>query len=101
LEDHRRHTRDLTNILLRHHEKAPTGPDFKRFVTQGKVLIGQVQGDVGILKAMLSNEGETNTAYERMFLREDHWEDSKEIIRQGFEDEKKHALWIQKTLESL
>jgi len=86
--DHLRHTKQLTEILTKRGEKVPSGPDFKKYLTKGKVIIGQINGDKGILQAMLSNEGETNTAYERMFLREDKWEDAKEVISKGFEDAK-------------
>jgi len=101
LEDHMRHTRNLTELLKNHFEVAPSGSDFKKILTQGKVYLGSIVGDRGILAAMLSNEEETNTAYERIFLRDDQWEGSREIIRQNFEDEKRHALWIQQTLSSM
>jgi hypothetical protein len=47
-------------------------------------------GDTAILAAMVSNEEDTNTAYERINSRTDKWSDAEEIIKRGLEDERRH-----------
>lgn len=94
-EDHERHIRDLSALLRKHKETPPTGPSIKRVLTKGKVVIANIAGDKAILKAMLDNEEDTNKAYQAMVDREDQWEDSKAVLIQGLQDEKKHKAWMQ------
>src|SRR5690606_437297 len=63
--DHERHTQNLAAPLRSMGEDVPTGPSAKRFLTRGKVVLADMAGDFAILKAMKSNEDDTNTAYER------------------------------------
>lgn len=93
--DHERHVHELSKVLVAHGEVPPTGPStFKQWLTKGKVVIEQVMGDKGILSAMLSNEGDTNTAYEVMNDRTDKWPDAAPILKQGLADEQKHKAWL-------
>lgn len=55
-------------------------------------------GDKAILQAMLSNEEDTNTAYERLNNHTDKWDDAEKILEQGFKDEQKHKKWIENQL---
>jgi len=94
-EDHKRHVRELTNLLERHNEDAPTSASLgKQWLTKGKVVLANLIGDEAILAAMKSNEEDTNTAYERMNERDDKWEDSLDILRRGLEDERRHRAWL-------
>src|SRR5690606_10584177 len=61
--DHERHIRDLSDALSRHGTIPPNKGDFKRVLTKGKVVMGQIAGDRGILHAMKTNEDDTNSAY--------------------------------------
>src|SRR5687768_1056654 len=65
-EDHISHTINIANILKNHGKEAPTGPSMKRLLTKGKVMLADLMGDRAILLAMISNEIDTNTAYERL-----------------------------------
>ncbi|ABV78707.1 hypothetical protein RBEMOGI_1576 [Rickettsia bellii str. RML Mogi] len=47
---------------------------------------------------MLSNEEDTNTAYERLNNHADKWHDAEKILEQGFKDEQKHKKWIENQL---
>lgn len=95
-KDHEKHVKELTELLTKHNATAPTGPSSgKQWLTKGKVILGSLFGDNNILKAMLSNEIDTNVAYERMRMHENIWEDAKNILNSGLEDEKKHKAWIE------
>lgn len=63
--DHERHTRTLSDALLRLGVDPPERPDVKAILTQGRVVVGKLRGDRGVLTAMRANENDTNTAYER------------------------------------
>lgn len=94
-EDHRRHIREIGMVLKNHNQDVPSGPSLgKQWLTKGKVVLGNIVGDSGIISAMRSNEIDTNTAYERMVKRSDLWEDIVEILRHGYEDEKRHKAWL-------
>jgi bacterioferritin (cytochrome b1) len=96
--DHERHIKEITTILGLHNEKIPTGPDAKQWLTKGKVILANLMGDEAILSAMKSNEGDTNTAYQRMNERDDIWEDAVEMLAKGWEDEKRHKAWLENIL---
>jgi rubrerythrin len=97
--DHDHHLRDICQILKRHNVKAPESSSAKRLLTQGKVVLANLLGDETILRAMLSNEIDTNTAYERLNNRADKWDDAKEILACGLEDGKKHKAWLETILK--
>jgi rubrerythrin len=97
-QDHQQHVQEISNLLRKHQAKAPDGPSPKNILTQGKVVLANLLGDQAILKAMLSNEQDTNTAYERLNDHEEKWEDSLDILKKGLADEKRHKQWIQLTL---
>ncbi|MBN8827743.1 MAG: DUF2383 domain-containing protein [Sphingobacteriia bacterium] len=97
-EDHDRHTRELTNLVQKHGEEAPDGPSGKQWLTKGKVVLADLMGDKAILMAMRSNEIDTNTAYDRLLDHEGMWDDAREIIKKGFEDEKHHKAWFDEIL---
>ena len=66
---------------------------------KGKVEVASLFGDQNILNAMLSNEEDTNTAYERMNSRVNESSDTQiaKIIADGLADERKHMDWLQAT----
>ena len=100
-EDHLRHIQELSAVSQQHGGEVPQGPNaIKSFLTQGKVVLGNLIGDIAILKAMLSNEQDTNTAYERMENRDDKWLDVRAILDKAFEDEKKHKKWLEETISA-
>lgn len=94
--DHEQHAAQLTELLENHNVSAPSGPSVgKQWLTKGKVIIAGLMGNTEVLKAMLDNEVDTNTAYERMLRHENMWSDAISIIRRGLEDEKKHKSWLE------
>ncbi len=98
-EDHQRHVEELSEILTHHGKQPPTGPSTKQWVTKGKVVMADLIGDETILRAINSNEVDTNTAYERIYHREDKHPDTEKILRRGLEDERRHKRWLEETLE--
>lgn len=97
--DHERHIEKLSNLLREHKEEVPQDlSSTKQWLTQGKVVLANLVGDNAILKAMLSNESDTNTAYERMNERDDIWSDAIDILKSGLEDERRHKQWIEDSL---
>ena len=101
LKDHKKHVEKLNQILVDHGKRSVTGPSGKRLLTKGKVMLADIMGDDNtILKAMRSNEEDTNEAYHRMVSHKNKWEDIGSIIDEFLEDEKKHKKWIEDTLKT-
>ncbi|HEU4409666.1 MAG TPA: ferritin-like domain-containing protein [Polyangiaceae bacterium] len=94
LEDHRRHVRELTALLEGAGHEAPSGPDIKRVLTKGKVVLGGLVGDHAVLVAMKTNEEDTNTAYERAAGRADLSPDVRDLLARNLSDERRHRDWI-------
>ena len=96
-EDHQRHIQELSEFLARCGEEAPEASDnTKGLLAQGKVVLSSILGDSNILKAMLSNERDTNEAYERINSRVTKALDPTlvRVLAKGLEDEKKHKEWL-------
>ena len=96
--DHQCHITSLTSILTKHGQTPPTGPTLKSILTQGKVVIGNLINDDAILRAMASNEEDTNTAYGRLCQYANIPDDELDILEQAYNDEKLHKEWIAETL---
>lgn len=96
--DHERHIRELRELLEEHHEEFPEGPGARHLLAQGKASLTKLTSDDAILRAMLANEEDTNTAYQRLNTRVDEWEDAKDILRRGLEDERRHKKWFENLL---
>ncbi len=98
-QDHIRHTENLGQILQKMHKNVPTGPDEKRFLTQGKVVLANLFGDKAILRAMRSNEDDTNTAYENALKHEKVTPEIRKILEENLKDERNHRKWIMDEIE--
>ncbi len=96
--DHERHIRDLQALMHSIGQEPPTEADTKGVLTKGKVVIAGLAGDRAILQAMLSNEQDTNTAYERAAKREDMDAETRELMHGNLEDERRHRAWIEEYL---
>ena len=99
--DHRRHTENIGNILRNLGEEVPDGPDVKRFLTEGKVVIADLGGDKAILKAMVMNETVTNKAYEEACSSDDLDATMQQTLEQNLADEARHKQWIEARIEVL
>ena len=98
-KDHEKHIEGLSAFLKSKEEVPPTGPSAKSYLTQGKVILANLMGDLTILKAMRTNEIDTTTAYGRINNYEDIPKEIRGILKQGLEDEKRHLAWLEETLE--
>jgi rubrerythrin len=98
-KDHERHITEISTLLEEHQIKAPEGPSLKGLLTQGKVIFTNLIDDEAILEAMLTNEEDTNTAYERLNSHLGKWEDASDVLKNGLADEKKHKQWLELILK--
>lgn len=99
--DHERHVDELSAVLHGMGFDAPSKGDIKRVLTKGKVIVGNIVGDRGILLAMKTNEDDTNVAYERAMARADLAPEVKEILARNLADERRHRAWMEQRLQSL
>jgi uncharacterized protein (TIGR02284 family) len=99
--DHERHVRDLGAVLRSMGFEAAQHGDIKRVLTKGKVLIGNIAGDRGILMAMKANEDDTNNAYDRAVNRSDIAVDVKSLLERNLADERRHRAWIEQRLTEI
>jgi ferritin-like metal-binding protein YciE len=97
--DHERHIKEISDLLEKNNQVLPQAVGMgKQLLAKGKVILANMIGDDTILRAMKSNEIDTNSAYERMNDREDIWPDAHEIIKRGLHDERIHKEWLEATL---
>lgn len=99
--DHERHTRELTQLVRDLGGVPSTGPSLKQYLTQGKVVLADLFGDEAILRAMKTNEDDTNIAYERATTHNKKPSIANEILARGLADEQKHRDWIENRIEEL
>ena len=64
-------------------------------LTQGKVVMAGLVGDAAILRAMRSNETDSNTAYKRAVQFPDLNAGLRDSLEAALADERRHAAWIQ------
>ena len=98
--DHRRHVAELTPLIQEEGGTPAGGPDIKRVLTKGKVVLASLVGDRAILLAMKTNEDDTNTAYDRIISRGDLPSYVRAVIERGLADERRHRAWIVQQLAS-
>lgn len=98
LADHQRHVTELTPVVAQLGGNAAKGPDVKKWLTKGKVVILGLAGDKAVLLAMKTNEDDTNTAYERAVARDDLTPDVQRILEKNLADERRHRAWIEARL---
>lgn len=99
--DHDRHVTELREAIARLGGAPTVGAGLKSMLTQGKVAMGAIFGDKQILKAMKSNEDDTNTAYERAVRHKDVDSAAVAVLERGLADERRHRAWIEETLSAL
>lgn len=96
--DHERHIKELSTLLRQERQPYPDGPSLKKILTKGKVILANLMGDKAILKAMCSNETDTNTAYERIILHKSMRPEFSDVLQRGLNDEKKHKAWLEQMI---
>jgi hypothetical protein len=101
MQDHERHIADMGVHLRAMGQEPPSGPDIKRVLTEGKVVIAGLLGDRAVLRAMKTNEDDTNTAYERASGRGDLTPELNLLLQRNLGDERRHRAWIEQRIKSL
>jgi len=99
--DHMAHTDTLNTLLSSRGEEVVDGPDSKRVLTEGKVVIADLLGDKAILKAMVANEKITVKAYKEAADNDALNAEEKSKVAEHYEDEKRHHDWIKSTSENI
>lgn len=92
MRDHSRHIEELSPIVRAMGGEVPKDAGAKDWLTEGKVVLSSLMGERAILKAMRSNEEDTNTAYERAV--EKAPAEARDIVARGLADERRHRDWI-------
>jgi uncharacterized protein (TIGR02284 family) len=101
MEDHRRHVRDLSELVRSFGEAPQEGADLKRILTKGKVVLAGLSGDEAVLWAMKSNEDDTNQAYERATASPGLPDRVLSVLRANLADERRHRSWIEQRLDAM
>lgn len=96
--DHQRHIENVGMHLTNLGEAPPERGDLKSYLTQGKVIIGGLMGDNAIIKAMQTNEEDTNKAYSMALERTDITPEIRSTLEQNLADERMHKMWIEQHL---
>lgn len=98
-DDHRRHTQNLAPFLRQLGSDVPTEGDSKQILTKGKVVLANLMGDAAILRAMRTNEDDTNTAYARAVEHADLTPEMLRVLQDNLADERRHCEWILRALD--
>lgn len=99
--DHIRHVDELKELVhWMGAAPAKTG-DAMQILTRGKVALGNLRGDKGILQAMKSNEDNTNAVYEKEIGKLRYSQDMADVLKHHLDDERRHRDWLVRTLETL
>ena len=99
--DHARHVEELKELVhWMGAAPAKTG-DAMQILTKGKVALGNLRGDKGILQAMKSNEDHTNEVYEKEIGKLRYSQDMADVLKYHLDDERRHRDWLVQTLATL
>lgn len=98
MRDHQRHIIDLKAAAAHICEQVASGPDLKQYLTMGKVQLAQIAGDKSILRALLSNEEDSNVAYERAVQFPNLPGRILSIFERALSDERRHRAWLEQCL---
>jgi uncharacterized protein (TIGR02284 family) len=101
LADHRRHLTELTEAVLRLGGRPKTKGDAKGILTKGKVVLGDIVGDRGIIKAMDSNEKETNAKYEAALKLRGLPPNVLSLLERALDDERTHKRWTEAQVKAM
>lgn len=98
--DHERHTQSLAVQVSRMGDTPASGPDLKKFLTKGKVVVADMIGsDHAILVAMRVNEEVTNKAYEAALKADDLDVMTRGLLEANLADERRHRAWLVEEIE--
>lgn len=99
--DHQQHVRDLSMLVTNYGGSPQQKGDAKQMLTQGMVVMRSITGDKGILKAMKTNEDQTNSGYESALQMQGIPNDVRTVLEKNLGDERRHRSWIVAQLDKL
>ena len=99
--DHERHINYLSDQVRELGGEPAAGPDAKQILTKGKVVLADLAGDKAILKAMESNEEQTNAAYEKAVMQLKGDVATQNAVQENLEDERRHRAWLREAIAQL
>lgn len=100
-QDHARHVHELSVLLRAMDREPPAGPNMKKYLSTGKVVIAGLINDRAILMAMITNEDDMTVAYERAVARTDLSVEIRELLERHLSDERRHREWFREQLASM
>lgn len=100
-EDHSNHIQLLSELLHNKEQTSIMGGVIRPLMNTIKVEFANLIGDKAKLSSVLDSEIDTNKVYERLNARHDRWEEAKEFLKQGLQDERKHRSWLEETIKSI
>ncbi len=100
-DDHQRHAHELSRLVRRLDAEPVTGPDARRILAQGKLVLSRLEGEKAVLQAMRSNANETNTRYEKALATRGLEARTRALLSRHLEDERRHRAWIVQRLETV
>ncbi len=100
-KDHEYHITEISNYLSKYLQDIPKTPSAKQWLTKGKVVLANLMGDTEIIKAMISNESDTNKAYENVLQRQDKWLEIEPFLKAAYSDEKRHKTGLELLVNSM
>jgi len=96
--DHERHIEELSPLVHELGGRAPTGTDAKMLLILGKLIVGQLAGDRGVLAALDGNEDNTNDAYAAAASCLTLPPHIAVVLSRGLSDERRHRAWLERAL---
>lgn len=100
MTDHQAHVEDLSSLVRKEGGTVENDGDFKKVLTKGKVVLADMAGDEAILKAMKSNEEQTNSKYEKA-VKKGYSDPIQSVLQKGLADERRHKAWVETTIDAL
>lgn len=98
---HLRHTQVLAALVSGAGGEPAARGDVKAVLAQGTLVIGNIVGDQGVLKAMNCNERSCQEIYQQSLDRLSHHPAASQVVRDILLDERRHHDWMEQTLKSL
>lgn len=99
-QDHIRHTQNLAAIISAHGGEPAGQSDARSVLTQGKVVIANIVGDLGVLKAMNCNERASTAIYQEALATLASKPDLVRVLKENLTDEYRHKDWIEQALKA-
>lgn len=98
-QDHERHIRDLSRIVLTLGGTPTQRPDVKGFFLKGFTAVTSMMGNEAALQAMRGNEELTSRTY-RAALEEEWSDETRALIERNYSDEQRHLAFIEAALRN-